>query len=63
MIQYPNPYERNDAWYFYDETGDEHGPYSSEKKALKNLLAYCYFLDHGPTLWQRVWWPIRRWIT
>lgn len=46
-------------WYFRDETGDPYGPYPSEARAKKELEAYCRFLDHGPTRWQRIWWPTR----
>lgn len=52
-----NPYEENGKWWFYDETGDVHGPYRSEARANRNLTAYCCWLDKGPTRWQRIWWP------
>jgi len=54
-----NPYERFGAWYFHDELGDEYGPFKTEAKAEKELKAYAKWLEHGPTLWQRVWWPIK----
>lgn len=53
----------DDNWYFYDETGDDMGPYPSETRARKMLEAYCYWLDHGPTMWQSIWWPIKRFFT
>lgn len=49
----PNPYSRMDQWYFYDETGDEYGPFRSERKATRELAKYLYWLDNGPTPWQR----------
>ena len=58
----PNPYQRGDFWYFHDETDDEYGPYSSQQKALHELLRYCHWLDHGPTIWQRVWWAVKGWF-
>jgi hypothetical protein len=36
----PNPYQRDDGWYFYDETGAEVGPYDTEDEALTDLLQY-----------------------
>ena len=54
-----NPYVRNGMYYFYDETMDEHGPFKSIDKAYKELRNYNYWLEHGPTLWQRVWWSFR----
>lgn len=55
----PNPYIRNGKWYFYDEIADEYGPYRSLKAANRGLTAYCYWLNNGPTRWQRIWWPVR----
>lgn len=49
---------RNGKWYFYDETGDEHGPYKSGKACDKAIKSYVYWLDNGPTLWQSIYWPI-----
>lgn len=51
--------EFHDAWFFYDETGDTMGPYKTQKEAQKQMDAYGYWITHGPTLWQRFWWPIR----
>ena len=49
----------HDAYFFYDEIGDTMGPYPTYNKAVKEMKAYAYWLDHGPTLWQRIWWPVR----
>jgi len=57
-----NPYHFAGKWYWYDETYDIHGPYKSQHLALTDLLKYMYWLDHGPTVWQRIWWPIRRFL-
>lgn len=59
MTESPNPYTRNGKWFFYDETGDEYGPFPSERKATRELLRYCHYLNYGPTLWQRIFWPIK----
>lgn len=51
------------GWRWFDEAGLDHEKvYASQSAALKDLLAYAHFLDHGPTLWQRVWWPARYWL-
>lgn len=47
------------GWFFYDETGDSMGPYKTQRQAQKAMDDYGYFLNHGPTRWQRFWWPIR----
>lgn len=48
------------GWKWYDETGNEcEKLYKSQEAALRDMLNYIYWLNHGPTLWQRVWWPIR----
>ena len=56
-----NPYQKptDGQWYWHDETGDEYGPYRRQRKAEKGLAEYIYWLDYGPTRWQRFWWPIR----
>lgn len=51
--------EFHQAWFFYDETGDIMGPFPSYKRAMKEYKAYCHWLNHGPTLWQRLWWPVQ----
>jgi hypothetical protein len=51
--------EFHNGWFFYDETGESMGPYSSLEIATKNMDAYGYWLNYGPTRWQRIWWPIR----
>ena len=51
--------EFHNAYFFYDEIGDPMGPYPSYKKALKEQERYAHWLNHGPTLWQLLWWPIR----
>ena len=64
IIQAPdlrqNPFPVYDAanhllgWKWYDETFQESTKlYPSQLLALKDLLRYCEWLDHGPTLWQR----------
>ena len=53
-------YCRDGKWFFSDESYDEHGPYKNRTAAEKDLKAYCYWLDHGPTLWQHLWWPSKR---
>lgn len=50
---------RGPGWYYHDETGDWTGPFKSEKRALKELLGYAHWLEHGPTHWQRIWWPVK----
>lgn len=52
------PYERNGSWWFNDGV-DEFGPYITQVRAEKDIKRYCYYLDHGPTKWQKFWWPIR----
>lgn len=48
------------GWKWYDETGGEcERTYRSRHAAYKDLMRYCYWLEHGPTLWQRMWWPLR----
>lgn len=48
------------GWKFYDETWAETPLlYPTQAKALKAMLAYIHFLNHGPTLWQQIWWPVR----
>lgn len=47
-------------WFFYDETGDEHGPYRTRRCAERELARYCRWLDSGPTRWQKIWWPVKR---
>lgn len=71
----PNPYSRvvtitrrngleqdYTKWFFFDETGDEHGPYNSLRRATRELMKHCYWLEHGPTRWQRIWWPVKKFI-
>lgn len=55
----PHYSDLHNAYFWYDEIGDVQGPFSTYKKAKKARDAYAYWLDHGPTLWQRFWWPIR----
>lgn len=62
----PDPiFRKNDGlWYFSDETwSEEYGPYKTREKAQKSLDKYVYWLDHGPTRWQKFWWPIIRWFS
>ena len=48
------------GWKWYNELGDEcRGVFPTQKAALKDLLRYMHWLDNGPTLWQKLWWPIR----
>lgn len=55
----PNPYRDSDGWYFYDQEGNEFGPFPTQEKAIRQLLRYIHWLNYGPTFWQRLWWPIR----
>ncbi len=52
-------FEQDGKFYFLDETGDYRGPYKSRRQALRRLKGYTYWLDHGPTLWQRIYWGVR----
>lgn len=61
-----NPYPEYDAagrrkgWRWLDETGaPSEKLYASQLDALDDLKGYIHFLNYGPTLWQRCWWPIR----
>lgn len=61
-----NPYPEYDAagalkgWRWLDETGAASDKlYPSQAAALKDLMGYINFLNNGPNLWQRMWWPIR----
>lgn len=48
------------GWKWFDETGcDCEKLYASQEAALRDCLSYVRWLNHGPTLWQRVWWPLR----
>lgn len=59
----PNPYRKPDgSWWFHDETGDEYGPFKTDAKAAKGLLKYCIWLDKGPSRWQMIWWPTKRFL-
>lgn len=40
-----NPYEKDGKWFFYDETGDEHGPYDSMHLANANMYLHAHWLD------------------
>jgi hypothetical protein len=57
----PNPYFRKNSWYFYDETGDEYGPYPTQQDALSELMKYCHELEYGPPWWRRTAAKIRKW--
>lgn len=49
-----NPFKAINGWYWLDETGDTTGPYPSQMDALRDLLDYVDYLNHGPlTFWQR----------
>lgn len=51
---------RTTGWKWRDELGDEFDKtYPTQRHALHALIKYCDFLDNGPNLWQRVWWPVR----
>lgn len=54
-----NPFRMGDNWYWLDETGAWSKPHKSQRAALTDLLRYMKWLEEGPTLWQRSWWPIR----
>jgi hypothetical protein len=48
------------GWYFYDETGDWHGPYRSEMSALQKLLEHMARLNGMPmSRWERFWLRLR----
>lgn len=34
-------YRIDELWFFYDETGDEHGPYNSKEEAIDAVIRYC----------------------
>lgn len=54
--------QKSDGWYWYDETGDEHGPYNTRELVEKQIKDYCKYLENGPTLWQRIRYQLlRRW--
>jgi hypothetical protein len=38
----PNPYAKADGWYWYDDDGNENGPYPSAFCADKVKQAYMY---------------------
>lgn len=61
-----NPYPEVDAfdrvtgWKYLDETGcPSEKTFPNQQAALKELMAYIKWLNHGPNLWQRIWWPVR----
>lgn len=61
-----NPFKEYDPetgrmwWKWIDETGDiHHKRYDNQLDALYDLLKYIKYLNHGPTFWQRLWWPVR----
>jgi hypothetical protein len=48
------------GWRWYDETGCmQNRTYPTQMDALRDLMRYVRYLERGPTLWQRVWWPVR----
>jgi len=40
-----DPHERNGSWYFYDETGDEYGPYDNKAVAEAAMILYAHWLE------------------
>ena len=42
-----NVYEVRGLWYFYDETGGEHGPYKSKEIACARSWMYEHWLMTG----------------
>lgn len=50
-----NPFRHISRWWFYDQDGNIHGPFKTERRALKALLRHI----DGPTRWQRVWQPVK----
>lgn len=58
----PDPYERGGCWFWYDETGDESGPYPTERAARMDLLKYARYLYLGPDPTKRAvaWYEIKR---
>lgn len=48
------------GWRWLDETGRASSKlYPSQAAAVKELMKYIHYLEHGPTLGQRLWWPVR----
>lgn len=48
------------GWKWKDEDGcpcDK--TFKSQNDALTDLMRYIRWLDHGPTIWQKLWWPVR----
>jgi len=38
-------FEKDGLWYFWDETGDEMGPYETRKECIEKLDEYIYWLN------------------
>ena len=51
-------------WFWYDETGDEYGPYRTRRRAQRALDEYvAYNLDGLPVPWTvKLRWRVRRWL-
>jgi len=41
----PNPFEKDGKWYWWDEAGDQNGPYDSEEEASKKMHEYAAYLN------------------
>lgn len=54
-----NPFEHAGHWYWLDETGEVSRAFKTQRAALRDLLNYLDWLDNGPNLWQRIWWPLK----
>lgn len=55
-----DPFGKVKHWKWRDETGQAcEKVYQSQEGALHDLLKYIKYLNHGPTVAQRLWWPIR----
>jgi len=55
-----NPFPVYGGWRWRDENGTPHHKvYPTQLDALYAMLKYIKYLNNGPTLLQRMWWPVR----
>jgi hypothetical protein len=40
-------YKHEKGWFFYDETGDDHGPYETKELAVSRMFLYAHWLQTG----------------
>lgn len=57
-----NPYSYAGKWYWLDETTQCHGPYPDQMSALKALMEYVRYLEHGPSMRQKFVAAFKRFI-